>query len=150
MFSEILSRCLWPCLDCRAMHSRALSLVCRLPSHGNQGTGWGEGDALLRGCTLTQMEHWEALTQLSCIFKYLNSFKLLNKVSKYLKNQALYCFGTCFPISKAEIILFLLGHYKEKDVNDFAGLKSNIITSMGQLVYAGAVLPGWEDRWRYY
>lgn len=63
----------------------------------------------------------------SYIFKCLNSFKLLNKASKYVKKQALYCSGTSFSISKTEITI--LFSHKEKYINNFAELRSHTNTN---------------------
>lgn len=66
-----------------------------------------------------------------------------------LKNQAPYCSGTCFPISKTEtIILFSHGHYKEKYISNFVELrrhtKSNQETR--DSICAGTVLPTGEEK----
>lgn len=66
-----------------------------------------------------------------------------------LKNQARYCCGTCFPISKTEkIILFSHGHYKEKFINNFSELRSHTNTNQGTCdsICAGTVLPTGEEK----
>lgn len=125
MLSKILSRCLWPCLDCKALalHS-SMSHVHRFLSHGNQG-----GERGMLGSEIALWHSWHTGKH-SCspsyIFRYQSSFKLLNKVSKYVKNQVLYYSWICFPISKTElIILFSYGHYNEKDINYVAEVQSH-------------------------
>lgn len=76
-------------------------------------------------------------------------FKLLNKMLKYVRNQAPYCSGTSFPISKTErIILFSRGHYKEKYINNFAELRSHTNTNQETCdsICARAVLPTGEEK----